>query len=57
MGYNVERNPIGTVPNAPLASAPGKKLHPSILSTLAIHVGQVKREILYMVCHAGTYLM
>ena len=26
--YNVSRNPIGTVPNAPLASAPSKELHP-----------------------------
>ena len=42
MGYNVARNPIGTVPNAPLASAPGKELHLPILSTLAIHGGQVK---------------
>ena len=36
MGYSVERNSIGTLPNAPLASAPGKELHPPILSTLAI---------------------
>ena len=42
--YNVARNPLGTVPNAPLASAPGKELHPPILSMLAIHGGQVKRE-------------
>ena len=32
------------VPNVPLASTPGKKLHPSILSTLAIHGGQIKIE-------------
>ena len=42
--YNVAHNPLGTVPNAPLASAPGKELHPPILSMLAIHGGQVKRE-------------
>ena len=45
MGYNLSRNPIGVVANAPLASAPGKELHPQILSMLAIHGGQVKREI------------
>ena len=45
MGYNAARNPIGTVPNAPLASSPGKKLHPLIDITLEINVGQVKREI------------
>ena len=28
MVYNVARNPIGTVPNAPLASDPGKETHP-----------------------------
>ena len=44
MGYNVSRNPIGTVPNALLASATGKELHPLILIMLAIHGGQVKRE-------------
>ena len=42
MGYNISHNPIGTVPNAPLASAPGKELHPSILITLAVHGSQVK---------------
>ena len=26
--YNVARNPLGTVHNAPLASAPVKELHP-----------------------------
>ena len=51
MGYNGARNPIGTVSNAPLASAPGKELHPPILSTLEINGGQVKidRERLYCV--------
>ena len=44
MGYNVARNPIGMVPNASLASAPGKELQSLIWSTLAIHGGQVKRE-------------
>ena len=39
MGYNVARNPIGMVPNAPLASATGKELHPLILSKLVIHGG------------------
>ena len=43
-GYKVTRNPLGTVPNKPLASAPGKELHPQILSMLAMHGGQVKRE-------------
>ena len=42
MGYNVARNPIGTVTNALLASDTGKELHPTILSTLTIHGGQVK---------------
>ena len=37
MGYNVARNPIGAVPNAPLASDPGKELHLPILITLAIY--------------------
>ena len=41
---NVARNPIGTVPNAPLASAPGKEFHPPILGTLEIHGGQVNIE-------------
>ena len=44
MIYNLARNPIGTVPNALLASASGKELHPPILITPAIHGGQVKRE-------------
>ena len=44
MGDNLARNPIGMVNNEPLASAPGKELHPVILSTLVIHGGQVKRE-------------
>ena len=45
MGYNVACNPIGTVPNALLSSAPGKELHPLILITLSIHGVQVVREI------------
>ena len=45
MRYNVARNPIGTVHNAPLASALGKELQPPILSTLEIHWGRIKREI------------
>ena len=44
MGYNVACNPIKTGPNAHLASAPGKEIHPPILITLAIHGGQVKIE-------------
>ena len=44
MGYNVARNPIGTVPNAPLAFATGKEPQPPILRTLVIHGGQVKIE-------------
>ena len=42
MGYNVARNPIGTVPNEQLASDPGKKTPTPILSMLVIHGGQVK---------------
>ena len=42
--YKVSRNPLGTVYNVPLASAPGKKIHPPILSMLLMHVVQVKRE-------------
>ena len=42
--YNVERRPLGTLPDAPLTSAQGKELHPPILSMLAMHGGQVKRE-------------
>ena len=44
MGYNVARNPMGTFPNAPIASDLGKKLHPPILSTLSIQGVQVQRE-------------
>ena len=44
MRYNVARNPIGTVSNAPPSSAMGKELHPPILSLLAIYGGHVKRE-------------
>ena len=43
MVYDVAHNPKGTVPNAPLASDPGKELHPPILITLAIHGGHFKR--------------
>ena len=32
VGYNVARNPIGTVPNVPLASALGKEIHPLYLA-------------------------
>ena len=42
MGYNVACNPIGTVPNALLSSAPGKELHPLTLSMIDMHGGQVK---------------
>ena len=45
MRYNVARYPIGMVPNAPLASDLDSELHLPILSTIAIHGGQVKREI------------
>ena len=41
---NVTNKTIGTVPNAPLASAPGKELHPPILGMLDIHGCQVKRD-------------
>ena len=44
MGYNVSRNPIGKVPNTPLASDRGKEPHPPILSMIAIYGYQVKRE-------------
>ena len=44
MGFNVARNPIGTVPYALIASAMGKELHHPILITLAIHGRKVKRE-------------
>ena len=42
--YDVARNPLGTVPNAPLASAPGKELHPPKLRMLAMYGGHIKRE-------------
>ena len=44
MGYNIALKTIGTVPNFPLASATGKEPHPPILSMIAIHGGQVKRD-------------
>ena len=40
---NVSRNTIGTVPNAPLASAQGKEFQLLILSTLALPGVRVKR--------------
>ena len=43
--YKLARNPLGTVPNAPLASDQGKELHPPILSMMEMHGGQVKKEI------------
>ena len=42
--YNVAHNPLGTVPNSPLASAPGRELHPPILSILSMNGGQVNIE-------------
>ena len=44
MKYNVAHNPIGMVPNAPLASASGKKPHPPILRKIEIYGGQVNKE-------------
>ena len=40
--YKVARNPLGTVPHAPLASAPDEAFHPPALSMLDMHGGQVK---------------
>ena len=43
------------VPNAPLASAPGKQFHPPTLRMLEIHGGQVKRErYIYIFSGANT---
>ena len=42
--YKVSRNPLGLVPNAPLASALGKEFCPLTFSMLEVHGGQVKRE-------------
>ena len=42
--YKVARNPLGTVPNAPISSTTGKELHSPTLSMLDMHEGQVKRE-------------
>ena len=39
--YNVASNPMQTAPNALIASAPGKEIHPPILSMPVIHGGQV----------------
>ena len=44
--HNLARNPIGTVTNAPLDSAPGKQFHPPILSLIAMNGGQVNRDII-----------
>ena len=41
MGYNVARKPIGKVTNAPIASAPSKKIHPQVLIMLVMHGGRV----------------
>ena len=43
MRYNVAYDPLGTVHNAPITSAPGEELHPPILSILSIHGGHIKR--------------
>ena len=42
--YKVAHNPLGTVPNVPLASYPGKELHPTTLSMLEMNGGEVNRE-------------
>ena len=42
--YKLARNPLGTVPDAPLDSNQGKEFHPPILRNLEIQGGQVKRE-------------
>ena len=47
MGYNVAYNPIGALPNGPIASAPVKELHLLVLSIIVIHGGQVNRERRY----------
>ena len=44
MGYNVTRNPKGMVPNALLASDPGKELHTPIVRMIYIHGGKVNRN-------------
>ena len=43
MRYNVSYDPLGTVPNAPLASDPGEELQPTILSMILMHGGHIKR--------------
>ena len=45
MGYNVARNPIGTVPNAPLASAPGKELRPPYTSACPAFIPRISRAV------------
>ena len=37
-------NSTGTVPNAPIACAPGKDLRPPKSRVIEIHGGQIKRE-------------
>ena len=44
MGYNVARNPIGMVPNVPIAYTPDKDPPPLIFITLSIHEGHFKRD-------------
>ena len=40
--YKLASNPIGMVPNAPLASDPGKELQILTLNMIAMHRDQVK---------------
>ena len=53
--HNVSRNPIGMVPNVPLASDLGKESHPPILITLDMHGGQVKIYGNIQACKYGMY--
>ena len=39
--YKVAHNPLGTVTNGPLASAPGKEFHPPTFIMLEIYGGQI----------------
>ena len=41
--YKLARNPLWTMPNAPLDSALGKGFQPPALSMLEMHEVQVKR--------------
>ena len=43
MRYNVAYDPLGTVHNAPITSAPGEEPHPPVLSMLSMHGGHIKR--------------